>query len=45
MIRLARVVIGLLITLALVACGPGAGATTQPGGSTPASAPAASSGY
>lgn len=45
MIRLARVVIGLLLTLTLVACGPGAGATTQVGGSTPPSAPAASSGY
>jgi hypothetical protein len=45
MIRLARVTLGLLLALALVACGPGGGGTAQPAGSTPPSAPAASGGY
>ena len=39
MVRRALIALSLLITLVVVACGPGGGASAQPGGSSPASAP------
>ena len=46
MIRFAVVALGLLLALALVACGPGTGGSAQPAGSTtPASAPPVDDGY
>ncbi len=46
MIRFAGVALGLLLALALAACGPGAGGSAQPAGSTtPASAAPPDYGY
>jgi hypothetical protein len=45
MTRLARIVLGLLIALALAACGPGGGGTAQPAGSAPAASVPPADGY
>jgi hypothetical protein len=46
MIRFARVALYLAVMVALVGCGPGAGGSAQPAGSTtPATAPAPDDGY
>ena len=43
--RLARIVVGLLLALALAGCGPGAGGTAQPAGSAPPASVPPADGY